>query len=93
MTAKLEPGKKAPAFDLPTDGEGRIKLSEYAIRLREKQKVRRIYGVLESQFRGYYHNASRRKGRTGSEMLGLLERRHVDGEAGPAADEIDLVDV
>ncbi len=56
-------------------GQGRIKLSEYAIRLREKQKVRRIYGVLESQFRGYYHNASRRKGRTGEEMLSLLERR------------------
>lgn len=56
-------------------GQGRIKMSEYAIRLREKQKVRRVYGVLETQFRGYYHNASRRKGRTGSEMLGLLERR------------------
>jgi small subunit ribosomal protein S4 len=56
-------------------GQGRIKLSEYAIRLREKQKVRRIYGVLESQFRGYYHVASRRKGRTGSEMLSMLERR------------------
>ena len=56
-------------------GQGRIKLSEYAIRLREKQKVRRIYGVLEKQFRGYYHIASRRKGRTGEEMLSLLERR------------------
>jgi small subunit ribosomal protein S4 len=56
-------------------GQGRIKLSEYAIRLREKQKVRRIYGVLERQFRGYYHTASRRKGRTGEEMLALLERR------------------
>ena len=56
-------------------GQGRIKLSEYAIRLREKQKVRRIYGVLEQQFRGYYHNASARKGRTGEEMLSLLERR------------------
>jgi small subunit ribosomal protein S4 len=43
--------------------------------LREKQKVRRIYGVLEQQFRGYYHNASARKGRTGEEMLSLLERR------------------
>lgn len=56
-------------------GQGRIKLSEYAIRLREKQKVRRIYGVLEKQFRGYYHSASRRKGRTGSEMLSMLECR------------------
>jgi small subunit ribosomal protein S4 len=56
-------------------GQGRIKLSEYAVRLREKQKVRRIYGVLERQFQGYYQEASRRKGRTGEEMLSLLERR------------------
>jgi small subunit ribosomal protein S4 len=56
-------------------GQGRIKLSEYAVRLREKQKVRRIYGVLERQFHGYYQEATRRKGRTGEEMLGLLERR------------------
>jgi len=56
-------------------GQGRIKLSEYAVRLREKQKVRRVYGVLERQFQGYYQEASRRKGRTGEEMLGLLERR------------------
>jgi len=56
-------------------GQGRIKLSEYAVRLREKQKMRRIYGVLERQFQGYYQEASRRKGRTGEEMLALLERR------------------
>lgn len=56
-------------------GQGRIKLSEYAVRLREKQKVRRVYGVLERQFRGYFHEANRRKGRTGEEMLALLERR------------------
>ncbi len=56
-------------------GQGRIKLSEYAVRLREKQKVRRVYGVLERQFQGYYQEASRRKGRTGEEMLALLERR------------------
>jgi small subunit ribosomal protein S4 len=56
-------------------GQGRIKLSEYAIRLREKQKMRRVYGTLEQQFHGYYHTASRRKGRTGEEMLALLERR------------------
>ena len=56
-------------------GQGRIKLSEYAVRLREKQKVRRVYGVLERQFSGYYQEASRRKGRTGEEMLALLERR------------------
>lgn len=56
-------------------GQGRIKLSEYAVRLREKQKVRRVYGVLERQFRGYFQEANRRKGRTGEEMLALLERR------------------
>ena len=56
-------------------GQGRIKLSEYAVRLREKQKIRRIYGILEKQFRKYYFEATRRKGRTGEEMLGLLESR------------------
>jgi small subunit ribosomal protein S4 len=56
-------------------GQGRIKLSEYAVRLREKQKVRRVYGVLERQFQAYYSVATRRKGRTGEEMLALLERR------------------
>lgn len=56
-------------------GQGRIKLSEYAVRLREKQRVRRVYGVLERQFREYYFDATRRKGRTGEEMLGILESR------------------
>jgi len=56
-------------------GQARVKLSEYAIRLREKQKVRRVYGVLERQFQRYYFDAARRKGRTGEQMLGLLESR------------------
>jgi len=56
-------------------GQGRIKLSEYGLRLREKQKMRRIYGLLEMQFAGYYKQASSLKGRTGEEMLGLIERR------------------
>lgn len=56
-------------------GQRRIKMSEYGLRLREKQKMRRIYGVLEDQYRGYYAAASRLKGRTGEEMIGLLERR------------------
>ncbi len=56
-------------------GQGRIKLSEYGLRLREKQKMRRIYGLLERQFSGYYVQASGMKGRTGEEMLGLIERR------------------
>jgi len=56
-------------------GQARVKLSEYALRLREKQKTRRIYGILEMQFQKYYFDASGLKGRTGEEMLGLLERR------------------
>ena len=56
-------------------GQGRIKLSEYGLRLREKQKMRRIYGLLEQQFSGYYKQASGMKGRTGEEMLGVIERR------------------
>ena len=56
-------------------GQARIKLSEYAVRLREKQKVRRIYGVLERQFQKYYFESARRKGRTGEELLSQLETR------------------
>lgn len=56
-------------------GQGRVKLTEYAVRLREKQKTRRIYGVLERQFRAYYQDATRRKGRTGEQMLALIESR------------------
>src|SRR5688572_14093447 len=56
-------------------GQGRIKLSEYGLRLREKQKMRRIYGLLERQFSRYYAQATHLRGRTGEEMLGLIERR------------------
>jgi hypothetical protein len=56
-------------------GQGRIKLSEYGLRLREKQKMRRVYGLLEMQFARYYEQATGLKGRTGEEMLGLIERR------------------
>lgn len=56
-------------------GQGRIKLSEYGLRLREKQKMRRIYGLLEKQFAAYYSSASHLRGPTGEEMLGLIERR------------------
>jgi small subunit ribosomal protein S4 len=56
-------------------GQGRFKMSEYGLRLREKQKTRRIYGLLEKQFRGYYTQASGMKGRTGETMLSLLESR------------------
>lgn len=53
----------------------RSKLSEYGIQLREKQKVKRIYGVLESQFRNYYEKATRQKGITGENLLQMLESR------------------
>ena len=56
-------------------GQRRTRLSDYAGQLREKQKVRRIYGVLEAQFRGYYKEADRRKGSTGENLLQLLESR------------------
>ena len=51
------------------------RLSDYAVQLREKQKLRRIYGVLEKQFRHYYKEAARRKGSTGENLLQLLETR------------------
>ncbi|MHB8764477.1 MAG: 30S ribosomal protein S4 [Deferrisomatales bacterium] len=56
-------------------GQGRGKLSEYGRQLREKQKVRRIYGVQEDQFRAYFGEADRRKGVTGVTLLQLLEAR------------------
>ncbi len=56
-------------------GQRRGRLSDYGVQLREKQKVRRIYGVLEKQFRNYYKEAARIKGNTGENLLTLLERR------------------
>ncbi|UYM13917.1 30S ribosomal protein S4 [Endozoicomonas euniceicola] len=56
-------------------GQRRGRLSDYGVQLREKQKVRRIYGVLEKQFRNYYKDADRLKGATGSNLLQLLESR------------------
>ncbi len=56
-------------------GARRTRLSDYAVQLREKQKVRRIYGVLEKQFRNYYKRADRQKGATGENLLRLLESR------------------
>ncbi len=55
--------------------ERRRRLSDYGVQLREKQKVRRLYGVLEKQFRNYYATADRRKGPTGENLLQLLEQR------------------
>jgi small subunit ribosomal protein S4 len=56
-------------------GQARVKVSSYGIQLREKQKVRRIYGILEKQFRGYFQKADRSKGVTGENLLFLLETR------------------
>ena len=56
-------------------GQGRSKNSEYGTQLREKQKAKRYYGVLEKQFRGYFEMASKRQGKTGENLLAILETR------------------
>jgi small subunit ribosomal protein S4 len=56
-------------------GQRRNKPTEYGVRMREKQKVRRIYGILERQFRRYFANADRQKGVTGDNLISALERR------------------
>jgi small subunit ribosomal protein S4 len=56
-------------------GQGRVKVSEYGTQLREKQRVKRTYGLLEKQFRAYFDKADRAKGVTGENLLVLLERR------------------
>jgi small subunit ribosomal protein S4 len=56
-------------------GAARTRVSDYGLQLREKQKVRRIYGILEKQFRNYYKKAARLKGNTGENLLQLLEQR------------------
>ncbi len=56
-------------------GRGRVKNSEYSMQLKEKQKARYAYGVLEKQFRSYYKEASRRQGKTGDLLLQILESR------------------
>jgi small subunit ribosomal protein S4 len=70
---------KCPIEDRPyppgQHGRGRSKDSEYLLQLREKQKARRVYGVLEKQFRGYYSEANRRQGKTGEVLLQILESR------------------
>jgi len=63
------------AFPPGQHGQRRSRVSDYAVQLREKQKMRRVYGVLERQFRGYYAEADRRKGSTGENLLKLLEVR------------------
>ena len=68
--------KKCNMEKLPGQhGDRKPRLSDYGIQLREKQKVRRIYGVLERQFRGYYKKAAKARGSTGENLLKLLECR------------------
>ena len=68
-------GVERRAYPPGDHGRGRQKQSEYRVQLREKQKARRYYGVLEKQFRIYYDKASRQPGITGENLLTLLERR------------------
>ena len=72
-------GPKCPLESRPyppgQHGRGRAKESEYLLQMREKQKLARQYGVLEKQFRNYFEEASRRAGKTGDNLLALLETR------------------
>ena len=72
-------------------GQGRSKTSEYGSQLREKQKAKRYYGVLESQFRSYFEMAERRQGQAGENLLSLLERRldNVVFKMGMAENRVD----
>lgn len=77
-------------------GQGRIKFSEYGLQLREKQKIKRMYGLAEGQFRGLFEKASRMKGITGNHLISMLERRldnvvYRSGFAGSRAEARQLV--
>jgi small subunit ribosomal protein S4 len=56
-------------------GQGRSKVSEYALQLREKQKIKRVYGLMEAQFKNTFKSADKAKGITGENLISLLERR------------------
>lgn len=68
-------GISARSYPPGQHGQGRSKNSEYGQQLREKQKAKRYYGILESQFRGYFEMAERRPGQTGENLLSILESR------------------
>jgi small subunit ribosomal protein S4 len=74
-TAKCQVERRQRNLAPGMHGWRRGRASEYAIRLREKQKVKRYYGLLERQFMRYFHRAERMKGNTGETLLQLLERR------------------
>ena len=78
LTSRTRPLDSKCKLDAPPGQHGgrrQRRLSDYALQLREKQKLRRMYGVLERQFRNYYKKAARRKGATGANLLRLLECR------------------
>ena len=92
--------QKCPIETRPTPpgqhGQRRTRLSDYAIQLREKQKVKRTYGLLEKQFRSYYKRGDQQKGSTGENLLQLLENRldnvtHRMGFGGSRAEARQLV--
>ena len=68
-------GIERRAYPPGQHGQGRRKMSAYGLQLREKQKLRKVYGVVERQFRGYFQAAERLPGVTGENLLQLLERR------------------
>lgn len=77
LKSGVRPLESKCKLEVPPGGPGqrRTRLSDYGLQLREKQKLRRMYGVLERQFRNYYKNAAGRKGATGELLLKLLEGR------------------
>ena len=77
LKSGVRPLESKCKLDVPPGGSAqrRPRLSEYGIQLREKQKLRRMYGVLERQFRNYYKRAAQLKGSTGENLLRLLEGR------------------
>ena len=78
LTSRTRPLDSKCKLDVPPGQHGvrrQRRMSDYALQLREKQKLRRIYGILERQFRNYYKEAARRKGATGENLLRLLECR------------------
>ena len=77
LKSGVKPLESKCKLETPPGGQGqrRTRLSDYGVQLREKQKLRRMYGVLERQFRNYYKKASRVKGSTGENLLKMLESR------------------
>ena len=77
LNSGIRPLETKCKIDVPPGGQGkrRARLSDYGLQLREKQKLRRMYGILERQFRNYYKKAARGRGSTGENLLRMLESR------------------